>query len=286
MSQTTYANVRDAVNEVDNQFPLSTLGIANAVFSGLSREILFRSNGNITRELTNITFAFRTHDTNVMILHAEKEPEFLNISIQDARLFFQLRSGNSFYTLHLMGSQLVNDGTWHQVTFSMIDPVAQTSRWQMEVNDQTPFVISEVATGSLNFLKDNTDIYVGDQSVDNPKGLQGCLSTIEIGGIYLSYFENLHGFPGKPQEEQFLKVSTNMVLTGCLPSNACHSSPCLHGGNCEDSYSSYGVPVSRDGQGHTVKSTLMSAFLAPVSMATALMELQPTTAGVSLDTPV
>uniref|UniRef100_A0A8C6IE28 Protein crumbs homolog 1 n=1 Tax=Mus spicilegus TaxID=10103 RepID=A0A8C6IE28_MUSSI len=213
--------------------------IANAVFSGLSREILFRSNGNITRELTNITFGFRTHDTNVMILHAEKEPEFLNISIQDARLFFQLRSGNSFYTLHLMGSQLVNDGTWHQVTFSMIDPVAQTSRWQMEVNDQTPFVISEVATGSLNFLKDNTDIYVGDQSVDNPKGLQGCLSTIEIGGIYLSYFENLHGFPGKPQEEQFLKVSTNMVLTGCLPSNACHSSPCLHGGNCEDSYSSY-----------------------------------------------
>lgn len=46
------------------------------------------------------------------------------------------------------------------------------------------------------------------------------------------------------------------------------------------------VPVSRDGQGHTVKSTLMSAFLAPVSMATALMELQLTTAGVSLDIPV
>nr|XP_034368785.1 protein crumbs homolog 1 [Arvicanthis niloticus] len=213
--------------------------IANAVSSGLSREILFRSNGNITRELTNITFGFRTHDTNVMILHAEKEPEFLNISIQDARLFFQLRSGNSFYTLRLMGSQLVNDGTWHQVTFSMIDPLAQTSQWQMEVDNRTPFVISAVATGSLNFLKDNTDIYVGDQAVDNPKGLQGCLSTIEIGGIYLSYFENLHDFTSKPQEEQFLKVSTNVVLTGCLSSNACHSSPCLHGGNCEDSYSSY-----------------------------------------------
>ncbi|XP_031240036.1 protein crumbs homolog 1 isoform X4 [Mastomys coucha] len=213
--------------------------IANAVFSGLSREILFRSNGNITRELTNITFGFRTHDTNVLILHAEKEPEFLNISIQDARLLFQLRSGNSFYTLHLMSSQLVNDGTWHQVTFSMRDPLAQTSQWQMEVDDQTPFVISAVATGSLNFLKDNTDIYVGDQAVDNPKGLQGCLSTIEIGGIYLSYFENLHGFTSKPQEEQFLKVSTNVVLTGCLPSNACHSSPCLHGGNCQESYRSY-----------------------------------------------
>ncbi|XP_052055877.1 protein crumbs homolog 1 [Apodemus sylvaticus] len=213
--------------------------IANAVFSGLNREILFRSNGNITRDLTNLTFGFRTRDTNVMILHAEKEPEFLNISIQDSRLLFQLRSGNSFYTLHLTGSQSVNDDTWHQVTFSMIDPVAQTSRWQMEVDDQTPFVISAVATGNLNFLKDNTDIYVGDQAVDNLKGLQGCLSTIEIGGVYLSYFENLHGFTRKPQEEQFLKVSTNVVLTGCLPSNACHSSPCLHGGNCEDSYSSY-----------------------------------------------
>eukprot|EP00073_Rattus_norvegicus_P051904 XP_017454288.1 PREDICTED: protein crumbs homolog 1 isoform X2 [Rattus norvegicus] len=213
--------------------------IANAAFSGLSSEILFRSNGNITRELTNITFGFRTQDTNAVILHAEKEPEFLNISIQDSRLLFQLRSGNSFYTLHLTGSQLVNDGAWHRVTFSMIDPRAQTSLWQMEVDDQTPFVISAVATGNLNFLKDNTDIYVGDQAVDNQKGLQGCLSTVQIGGLYLSYFESLHGFTSKPQEEQFLKVSTNVALTGCLPLSACHSSPCLHGGICEDSYSSY-----------------------------------------------
>ncbi|MEJ1270124.1 crumbs family member 1 photoreceptor morphogenesis associated [Cricetulus griseus] len=213
--------------------------IANAVFSGLRREILFRSNGNIARELTNITFGFRTRDSNIMILHAEKEPEFLNISIQDSRLLFQLQSGNSFYMLHLMSLQLVNDGIWHQVTFSMIDPLAQTSRWQMGVDNQTPLVTSTIATGSLNFLKDNTDIYVGNQAIDNTKGFQGCLSTIEIGGIYLSYFENLHSFMNKPQEEQFLKVSTNVVLTGCLPLNACHSSPCLHGGNCEDSYSSY-----------------------------------------------
>lgn len=47
-----------------------------------------------------------------------------------------------------------------------------------------------------------------------------------------------------------------------------------------------GAPVSWDGQGHTVKSTSMNAFLIPVSMATALMELQPTTAGVSLATLV
>uniref|UniRef100_G3SK60 Protein crumbs homolog 1 n=1 Tax=Gorilla gorilla gorilla TaxID=9595 RepID=G3SK60_GORGO len=213
--------------------------IANAVFNGQSSQILFRSNGNITRELTNITFGFRTRDANVIILHAEKEPEFLNISIQDSRLFFQLQSGNSFYMLSLTSLQSVNDGTWHEVTLSMTDPLSQTSRWQMEVDNETPFVTSTIATGSLNFLKDNTDIYVGDRAIDNIKGLQGCLSTIEIGGIYLSYFENVHGFINKPQEEQFLKISTNSVVTGCLQLNVCNSNPCLHGGNCEDIYSSY-----------------------------------------------
>ncbi|XP_072589515.1 protein crumbs homolog 1 isoform X4 [Vulpes vulpes] len=212
--------------------------IANAVFNAQSSEILFRSNGNITRELTNITFGFRTRDANVIILHAKKEPEFLNISIRDSRLLFQLQSGNSFYMLSLTSLQSVNDGIWHQVTLSMTDPLAQASRWQMEVDNQAPSVTSAVATGSLNFLKDNTDIYVGDRAIDNTQGLKGCLSTIEISGIYLSYF-NVHGFTNKPQEEQFLKISMNSVVSGCLQLNACNSSPCLHGGNCEDIYSSY-----------------------------------------------
>ncbi|XP_077758465.1 protein crumbs homolog 1 isoform X1 [Canis aureus] len=212
--------------------------IANAVFNAQSSEILFRSNGNITRELTNITFGFRTRDANVIILHAKKEPEFLNISIRDSRLLFQLQSGNSFYMLSLTSLQSVNDGIWHQVSLSMTDPLAQASRWQMEVDNQAPSVTSAVATGSLNFLKDNTDIYVGDRAIDNSQGLKGCLSTIEISGIYLSYF-NVHGFTNKPQEEQFLKISMNSVVSGCLQLNACNSSPCLHGGNCEDIYSSY-----------------------------------------------
>ncbi|XP_045312628.1 protein crumbs homolog 1 isoform X4 [Leopardus geoffroyi] len=213
--------------------------IANAVFNAQSSEILFRSNGNITRELTNITFGFRTRDANAVILHAEKEPGFLNISIQDSRLLFQLQSDNSFYMLSLTSVQSVNDGIWHQVTLSMTDPLAQASRWQMQVDNQAPFVISAVATGSLNFLKGDTDIYVGDRAVGNTQGLKGCLSTIEISGIYLSYFENVHGFTNKPQEEQFLKISINSVVTGCLQLNACNSNPCLHGGNCEDIYSSY-----------------------------------------------
>nr|XP_051676393.1 protein crumbs homolog 1 isoform X2 [Oryctolagus cuniculus] len=213
--------------------------IANAVFSEQSGEILFKSNGNISRELTNITFGFRTRDANVQILHAEKEPEFLNVSIQDSRLFFQLQSGNSIDLLSLTSVQPVNDGTWHQVTLSMANPLAQASRWHMEVDNQAPFATSSIATGNLNFLKDDTDIRVGGPAIDSMKGMQGCLSTIEIGGIYLSYFENGQGFPPKPQKEQFLKISRNPVATGCLQLNACNPNPCLHGGNCEDVYYSY-----------------------------------------------
>uniref|UniRef100_A0AAA9SSD9 Protein crumbs homolog 1 n=1 Tax=Bos taurus TaxID=9913 RepID=A0AAA9SSD9_BOVIN len=222
--------------------------IANAVFNGQSREIIFRSNGNITRELTNITFGFRTRDAHAIILHAEKEPEFLRIHIQDSRLLFQLRSGNSFYTLSLTSLQPVSDGVWYQVTISMTDPGAQASRWQMEVDGQTPPVTSAVAAGSLSFLKDDTDVYVGDRASDSTRALRGCLSTIAISGLYLSYFENVRGLMNRPQEERFLKVS-GPVETGCLQLDACRSGPCLHGGRCEDTYSSHRCtcPAGRSG---------------------------------------
>uniref|UniRef100_A0A5F8G746 Crumbs cell polarity complex component 1 n=1 Tax=Monodelphis domestica TaxID=13616 RepID=A0A5F8G746_MONDO len=214
--------------------------IASAVFSGRESAIFFRSNGKITRELTNITFGFRTRDSDVILLYAEKEPEFITISIQNSRLIFQLQSGNSFYMLSLKSMQPVSDGMWHQVFLSMIEPLAQSSRWRMEVDDQTTIVTSAVATGNLNFLREETNIYLGDKPFDNLDGLRGCLSSIEIGGIYLSYFENADGHTKKPQDEQFLKISTNSVVTGCLQVDACNSDPCWHDGDCEDFYNSYG----------------------------------------------
>nr|XP_012599907.2 protein crumbs homolog 1 [Microcebus murinus] len=214
--------------------------VANAVFHGQSGAVVFRSNGNITRELTNITFGFRTRDANAMILHAEREPEFLDISIRDSRLFFQLQSGNSFYVLRLASPQPVSDGMWHEVTFAMADPLAQASGWRMEVDSRAPPVASAVAAGSLAFLKDDTDIHVGDRATGNTTGgLEGCLGTIEIGGIHLPYFGDARGSASRPQEEQFLRISARSVATGCLRLNACSSSPCLHGGDCEDAYSSY-----------------------------------------------
>uniref|UniRef100_A0A8C6D5H0 Crumbs cell polarity complex component 1 n=1 Tax=Moschus moschiferus TaxID=68415 RepID=A0A8C6D5H0_MOSMO len=232
------------------QLPRGFECIANAVFNGQSREIIFRSNRNITRDLTNVTFGFRTRDAHAIILHAEKEPEFLRLHIRDSRLLFQLQSGNSFVNmLSLTSLQPVSDGVWHQVTVSMTDPGAQASRWQMEVDGRTPPVTSAVAAGSLSFLKGDTDIYVGDRASGSAPALRGCLGTIAISGLYLSYFENAPGLVNRPQEEMFLKVSGPPVETGCLQLDACRSGPCLHGGRCEDTYSSHrcSCPAGRAG---------------------------------------
>ncbi|KAM8816563.1 LOW QUALITY PROTEIN: protein crumbs homolog 1 [Rhynchonycteris naso] len=237
--------------------------VADAVFTGQSGAVLFRSSGNMSRDLTNLTFGFRTRDANATVLYAGKELTFLHVGIRDSRLFFQVQSSNTFHMLSLTSAQSVDDGGWHHVTLAMKDPLAQVSRWQMEVDNQAPFVTSAVSAGSLNFLKENTDISVGGQAVDNLPGLRGCLSTIEIGGIYLSYFENSDGFLAKPQKEQFLKISPNSVVTGCLKFNACHSNPCRHGGSCEDIYNSYHCSCPLGWSGTHCERNINECFSGP-----------------------
>lgn len=214
-------------------------GLANAVFSGRSSAIFYRSNGKISRDLTNIVFGFRTRDTDVILLYAEKEPEFVIISIHNSKLLFQLQSGNSFYKLTLASSLAVSDGKWHQVMVSMVEPLSQFSRWHIDIDNKKDAATSTTAAGSLNFLREETDIYVADKAFDSLDGLRGCMSTVEISGIYLSYFENADIPTKKPQEEQFLKISANPALTGCLQVDVCSSDPCMHEGICEDLYTSY-----------------------------------------------
>ncbi|XP_030062607.1 protein crumbs homolog 1 [Microcaecilia unicolor] len=213
--------------------------VASALFHGKSKIISYRSNGKITRELTNITLGFRTRDTEVVLLHAEKEPEFITIKIFKSNLIFQLQSGNSFYMLSLASSRPVNEGKWHKVTLSMTDPLSQSSRWHMEIDNQKDTVTSSVTTGNLNFLREETDIYLGDKAFEDNGGFTGCLSSVQISGIYLPYFQNTAIHAKKPQEEQFIQISTKPVVTGCLHVDACGSDPCMHGGSCEDIYSTY-----------------------------------------------
>ncbi|NXE55866.1 CRUM1 protein, partial [Casuarius casuarius] len=237
--------------------------LANAVFSGRSSAIFYRSNGKISRDLTNIVFGFRTRDTDVILLYAEKEPEFVTISIQNSKLLFQLQSGNSFYKLTLASSRPVSDGRWHQVTVSMIEPHSQASRWHIDIDNKRDTATSTTTTGSLNFLKEEIDIYVADKAFDNLDGLRGCMSTIEISGIYLSYFESADVHTKKPQDEQFLKISANPAVTGCLQLDACSSDPCMHDGICEDFYTSYRCICPKGWTGMHCETNIDECFSNP-----------------------
>ncbi|XP_078500152.1 protein crumbs homolog 1 [Lissotriton helveticus] len=217
--------------------------ITHAAFNGKNSIISYRSNGKISRDLTNVTFGFRTRDTEVVLLHAEKEPEFITIGIRNSKLLLQLQSGNSIYVLSLASPQRVNDGWWHRAALSMTDPLSQSSRWRMEIDGQKDLVTSSVSTGNLNFLREDTDIYLGDRDSVDASGLtgclSGCLSTVELSGIHLPYIENSALHLKKPQDEQFLKTSPSPVTTGCLQTDPCESDPCLRHGACEDLYSGY-----------------------------------------------
>ncbi|XP_053326274.1 protein crumbs homolog 1 [Spea bombifrons] len=207
--------------------------ITSVVFRGTGHGIRYMSNGNISRDLTNLTLGFRTGCSESVLLHAEREPETIMLAVRDSRLVLNLQSGNSLYAVTLAGKEKVSDSQWHNVTISMTSPGSQSSRWQMEIDGKTD-EISNVATGNLNFLKERIDIYLGAHNQGKLQDFTGCLGTVVIGGLHLPYFGENDYQLKKPQIEQFVKTSPGSVSIGCLSLNPCASHPCLNGGNCQD----------------------------------------------------
>ncbi|XP_067845710.1 protein crumbs homolog 1 [Heptranchias perlo] len=213
--------------------------LANATFKGEKSGLTFRGNGKIKRELTNVTFGLRTRDSNAVILHAEKEQDFITVGIQQCHLIFIIKSGNSLGNLSILSSTALSDGLWHDIVFHMIDPLLQYSRWQMEIDKKEETVTSTAVGGNLNFLLEGTDIYLGSGGPEKGGSLAGCLNTMKLGGISLQYFENDNMYIHKPQRDQFIKTSSNTVLLGCPMKNICISNPCKNNGSCEDMVSYY-----------------------------------------------
>ncbi|XP_072367573.1 protein crumbs homolog 1 isoform X1 [Scyliorhinus torazame] len=212
---------------------------ANATFKGQKSDLSFRGNGKIKQELTNVTFSLRTRDSNAVVLHAEKEQDFITVAIQQCHLIFMIQSGNSLGNLSILSSRAISDGLWHEVTFYMIDPWLQYSKWQMVIDKKVEMVTSTVVSGNLNFLLEGTNIYLGTGGPRKGGSLTGCLNTMKLGGISLPYFANDNMYIIKPQRDQFIKVSSNPVLLGCPMKNICVSNPCKNNGNCEDMVSYY-----------------------------------------------
>ncbi|XP_048458200.1 protein crumbs homolog 1 [Rhincodon typus] len=212
--------------------------LVNATFKGQKNDLAFRGNGKIKRELTNITFSFRTRDSNAVILHAEKEQDFITVAIQQCHLIFKMQSGTSLGNLSILSSRAISDGFWHDVTFYMRNPFLQYSRWQMVI-DKEEMTTSAVVSGNLNFLLEGTYIYLGSGGPKKGGSFAGCLNTLKLGGISLPYFTTDNMQIIQPQQEQFIKISSNHVIMGCPMKNICMPNPCKNNGSCEDMVSYY-----------------------------------------------
>ncbi|XP_072517038.1 protein crumbs homolog 1 [Salminus brasiliensis] len=202
--------------------------------------LTYRSNGLISRHLTNISFSIRTRKRNATILHAHSGSDFVSVSLQDGLLVLELLSTLSSFSpssspLTLHSARAISDGKWHSIQLFMVAPWANSSQWTMHLpDDGEELITSSSKASNLDFLREGVDILLGGLGTEPDSNLIGCLSTVEIGGIVLPYYSPSDVRLPRTQEEQFQKASTASVLSGCAGGLVCEPNPCINAGDCVD----------------------------------------------------
>uniref|UniRef100_A0A3Q1J038 Uncharacterized protein n=1 Tax=Anabas testudineus TaxID=64144 RepID=A0A3Q1J038_ANATE len=222
---------------------------ANSTFLDDSTVLSYRGNGHISRNLTNLSLNLRTRNRNAAILHAEEGSAFITLSVQDGFLFVELQSTSvdeekekeeAVSTVSIRSQRIVSDGEWHNAQVFMAAPWMPISQWTLVLDEE----IEEASTsksqgGNLDFLREGVDIFLGGLAPDAGWFLTGCLSTVELGGIALSYFSSSDvNFP-RLQEEQFIQTSLHPAALGCSGAPVCEPNPCLNGAECQDLFNTY-----------------------------------------------
>lgn len=220
-------------------------GHSNATFLNDSTILSFRGNGQISRNLTNLSLNLRTRKRNAAVLHAESGSAFITLSIQDGFFYMELQSTSeeeegSVSTVSLSSRTRVSDGEWHSLHIFMVAPWAPSSRWTLVLDEE----IEEASTsrgqaGNLDFLRQDVDIFVGGLAPAAGWALVGCLGTLELGGVALPYLGSSDVNLPRLQEEQFVRTSQQAPLLGCGGGPVCEPNPCLNGGLCQDLFNSY-----------------------------------------------
>jgi len=158
--------------------------VVNVSLQSDSHIITYRGNGKIKRYLSSISIHFRTRQQNATLLHAERDAQFITISIQDGHVVLELQGEELSPYLYIHSPDLVSDGQWHRADFSMDNPALESSRWRLVLDeDWEKPTISITASEDLDFLREDVDIILGGLGPNSEDNFAGCLGLVEIGGL-------------------------------------------------------------------------------------------------------
>ncbi|XP_077066798.1 protein crumbs homolog 1-like isoform X1 [Siphateles boraxobius] len=230
--------------------------VVNVSLRSDSHIITYRGNGKIKRYLSSISIHFRTRQQNATLLHAERDAQFITISIQDGHVVLELLGEEQSPYVYIHSLDLVSDGQWHRADFSMDNPALQSSRWRLVLDEhwEKPS-ISITASEDLDFLREDVDIILGGLGPNSEGNFAGCFGVVEIGGLALPYYSDMEMNLPRPQEEHFLRTSATPYF-GCWGSNVCEPDPCQNGGVCEDLFDLFKCHCPSDWDGQLCELTL------------------------------
>ncbi|XP_074506753.1 protein crumbs homolog 1-like [Sebastes fasciatus] len=210
--------------------------LSNVTFRVDSSILHYRSNGKIKRSLSSVSLSFRSRQSAATLLHAQKDSDYLTVSLLDSHVVMELQAGADSRKVTVQSKGPISDGEWHTVELSTENQTLSTSRWIMAVDGgKKELSVFKTAVTNVDFLKEGADIFLGGLSLDTGVNLSGCLGLVEIGGLPLPFHLDTElNFP-RPQEEQFERINGNAALRyGCWGANVCEPNPCNNEGVCED----------------------------------------------------
>lgn len=240
-------------------------GLSNVTVHTESRPLHYRSNGNIKRSFNSVSLNFRTRQSSATLLNAQRGSDYLTVSLIDSQPVVELQTNDKNVSIvHSMGR--VSDGKWHTLELKWENHTLLTSLWILALDGNQMKIESTRVNGfSLDFLREEADIFLGGLDQAAGMSLSGCLGPAEVGGLHLPFHMDTElNFP-RPQAEQFVRIDgvAATLRYGCWGASVCEPNPCENDGVCEDVFDLHQCTCSSEWTGLLCQDPTDSCLSSP-----------------------